>query len=69
MSVSVHGSVCLSLRMYSSETSGPNFTKFYVHIACRRGSVLHWRRSDMLRVSGFVDKAIFSYHRSKRIWV
>jgi len=31
------------------------------HVIYFRGSVLLWRRSDMLRISGFVDDVIFSH--------
>ena len=32
-----------------------------VRVACGRGSVLFWRRCDMLYTSGFVDDALFSH--------
>jgi len=38
----------------------PNFTIF-VHVASRRGSVLFWRRCNML-TSGFVYDVVFSYN-------
>jgi len=31
-----------------------------VHVTRVRGSVLLWRRSDMLRISGFSDDVIFA---------
>jgi len=51
-------SVCvgLSVRSHISKTTCPNFTKFSVHVICGRGSVLLWRRCNMLRTSGFVDE-------------
>ena len=47
--------VCLQsyLRIYTSE--------FFVHVTYGRGSVLLWRRSDTLRISGFMDYAIFAH--------
>jgi len=53
MSVSVCLCVCWSVRDHISTTTRPNFTKFFVHVSYRRGSVLLWRRSDILRISGF----------------
>ena len=32
-----------------------------MRIAYGRGSVLLWRHSDMLRISGFVDGVIFAH--------
>jgi len=32
-----------------------------VHVTSGRGSVLLWRRSDMLRISGFVNDVIFAH--------
>ena len=52
-------SVCLSVREHISGTAGPIFTKFCVQIPCGRGSVLLWRRCDMLYTSGFMDDATF----------
>jgi len=34
----------LSVRSHISKTTRPNFTKFSMHVACGRGSVLIWRR-------------------------
>ena len=36
-------------------TAGPIFTKFLVHVPRGPGSVLLWRRCDMLYTSGFAD--------------
>jgi len=33
--------------------------QIFVHVAYGRGLVLLWWRSDMLRISGFVDDVIF----------
>ena len=40
MSMSVRGSVCLSVREDISGTTRAIFTKFFMHVACVRGSVL-----------------------------
>ena len=49
ISLSVHLSVCLlSVRMHNSKTTWPNFTKFFVHVACGRGSVLWWRCDNII---------------------
>jgi len=61
MSVSVCLCVCLSVRDHIFGTTRPIFTKFFVHVSYGRGSVLLWRRSDMLRISGFVDDVIFAH--------
>jgi len=52
-------SVCVC---HISGTTCPDFTKFSVLVARVRGSVLTWRRSDMLFISGFVDDRLFSYN-------
>ena len=62
MSVSVCACVCvfvcprLYLRGYTSD-----LYQICLHITYCRGSVLLWRRSDTLRVSGFMDDVIFAY--------
>ena len=64
MSVSVCLCVCLSVRNRISKTTRPIFpifTECSVHIAYGCGSVLLWRRSDMLRISGFADDVIFAH--------
>jgi len=42
----------------------PNYTsdlhQIFVHVTYGRGSVFLWRRSDTLRISGFVDDVIFA---------
>jgi len=58
MSVSVCLSVCLSA-IISAERyvlSSPIF----VHVIYGRGSVLLWRRSNMLCTSGFTDDVMFA---------
>jgi len=70
MSVSVCQSVCVSvclcvcvfvcprsyLRNYTSDLH-----QIFVHLTYGRGSILLWRRSDMLRISGFMDDVIFAH--------
>jgi len=58
MSVSVCVSVCLRscLRNYTSD-----LRDFFVHVTYGRGSVLLWRRSDMLYTSGFTDYVTFAH--------
>ena len=53
-------SVCLSVcsRGYVWNRL-PIFTKFCVQIPCGRGSLLFWRRYDMLCTSGFMDDVTF----------
>jgi len=35
--------------------------QFFEHVTYAHGSVLFWRRSDKLRISGFVDDVIFAH--------
>jgi len=62
VSVCLCVSVCLSvhdhayLRNYTSD-----LRQFFVHVTSGHGSVLLWRRSDMLRISGFVDDVTFAH--------
>ena len=48
-------SVSPSVREHISRNVGPIFKKFLCLDPCGRGSVLLWRRCDMLRTSGFMD--------------
>jgi len=50
-------SVCLSVREHKSGITRPMLTEFFVHVTYVRGSVLLWRRCDMLCTSGFMDDA------------
>jgi len=50
--------VCLSVRDHIFGTTRPIFSKFFVLVIYGRGSVLLWRRSDMLCTSGFMDDVI-----------
>ena len=59
MCVSVYVCVCLSVRDHIFETARPIVAKILTHVAYGRGSVLLWRRSDMLRTSGLMDDVIF----------
>ena len=51
--------VCLSVREHISETAGPIFMKFFATFPCGRGSVLLWRRCNMICTSGFMDDVTF----------
>ena len=42
------------------KTGWSNVAKFSLHVASGRGSVLPWRRSDMLCISGFINYAILA---------
>ena len=66
MSVCVCVCVCLFVcpRDHIFGTARPIFTKFLVHVTYGRGSVLLWRRSDVLCTSGFMDDVIFA-HKSR----
>jgi len=46
-----------------SETVSPKFTKLSAHVTYGRSSGLLCRRSDMLRISGFVDDVTFPIMR------
>jgi len=63
MSVSVSASVSLYVfvRDHIFGTTPPIFN-FFAHVTYvrGRGSGLFWRRSDMLRISGFTDDVIFA---------
>jgi len=62
MNVSVCLSACVSvcprsyLRNYKSDLH-----QFLARVTHGRGSVLLWRRSNTLRISGFVDDVIFAH--------
>jgi len=64
LSVSECQTISLSVRSNILKTARPIFTKFSLHVTCRRGSVLLWRQSDnpILCTSGFVDDVMFSYN-------
>ena len=58
--------VCLSVCVFVCPQSYLcNYTsdlhQFFVHVTYGRGSVLLWRRSDMLSTSGFMDDVIFAH--------
>ena len=52
---------CSSVRDHIFGTTRTIFTKLFVHITYASGSVLLWRRSDMSRISGFVDDVICAH--------
>jgi len=53
--------LCLSVRDRVFGTTRPIFTKVSVHVTYGHGSVLFWRRNDMLCTSGFMDDVIFAH--------
>jgi len=55
VSACVYVCVCLSVHDHIFGTTRPICVKFFVHVIYGRGSVLLWRRSDMLCTSGFMD--------------
>ena len=61
MSVSVCLSVCVCVfvcpRLYLQNYTS-DLHQIFVRVAYGHGSVLIWRRNDMLRISGFVDDVI-----------
>ena len=57
ISVSVCLSVCLSVCVHIFGTT----KKFFAHVTNGRDSVLLRRRSDTLRISGFMDDVIFAH--------
>ena len=59
--MSVFVCLCLSLREHISETARLVFNIFFVHVTRGRGSVLLWRRCDILCTSGFMDDVIFAH--------
>jgi len=66
MSVCVRVCVCVCVLVcLSTIMSCPIFTQFFVHVNYGRGSVLLWRRSDTLRISGFVDDVISAHIHCK----
>ena len=53
--------MCLSVDDRISGTTRPIFTEFLAHDTYGRGSVLFWRRNDMLCISGFLDYVILAH--------
>lgn len=50
----------MSMSVYLSACTHPNFTEFYVHGAYCHRLVLLWQRNNMSCTSGFVYKVVFS---------
>jgi len=48
-----------SVRDHIFGTTRSIFTQFFVHVTYGRGTVLFWRRSDMLCTSAFMDDVTF----------
>ena len=61
VSVCLYVCVCLSAIIIFFGTTRPIFNKVFVHVNYGRGSVILWRRSDMLCTSGFTDDVIFAH--------
>ena len=55
MSVSVCLSLCVCLSAIISSERHVRSLPTFKRVTCGGGSVLLWRRSDMLRISGFMD--------------
>ena len=53
--------VCLYVHDHIFGITRPIFTKISLHVTYGRGSVLLWRRSDMLCISGFMDNVILAH--------
>jgi len=61
MSVSVCLCVCVCPRSHLRNYYTYDLHQIFVHVTYGRGSVIHWRRSDTLRISGVVDDVIFAH--------
>jgi len=53
--------VCVFVHDHIFGNARPIFTKFCMLVTYGRSSVLLWRRSDTLRISGFVNDVIFAH--------
>ena len=51
--------VCSSVHDHIFGTTRPIFTKNFAHVTYGRCSVILWRRSDTLCISGFINDVIF----------
>ena len=51
--------VCSSVHDHIFGTTRPIFTKKFAHVTYGRCSVILWRRSDTLCISGFINDVIF----------
>jgi len=67
MSVSVCLFVCLSVRDHIFGITRPIFTRVLMHVSYGRGSVLLWRRSDILCTSGFTYDVILFVHKPRSL--
>jgi len=61
-------SVCLSVVFVCPRSYRRNYASdlhhFFVLVTYGHGSVLLWRRTDTLRISGFMDDVIFAHKLS-----
>jgi len=53
--------VCVCPRSHLRNYYTSDLHQIFVHVTYGRGSVIHWRRSDTLRISGVVDDVIFAH--------
>jgi len=53
--------LCFCLSAIVSSKLHVRSSRFFVHVTYGRGSVLLWRRSDMLYTSGFTDYVTFAH--------
>jgi len=53
--------VCVCLSAIISSELHVRSSPIFVHVTYGRGSVLVWRRNDMLHISRFMDDVIFSH--------
>ena len=66
MSVSVCLCMFVCLRSYLRNYTSDLHQFFFMHVTYGRGSVLLWRRSDMLCTYGFMDDVIFAQAKVAR---
>jgi len=54
--------VCLSVREHNLWNYMPDLSQIFAHVICVCGSVLVWRRCDMLCTSGFTNNVMFNVY-------
>jgi len=60
VSVCVRVCVCVCRRSYLRNCTSDFHHFFFLRVTYGRGSVLPWRRTDTLCISGFMDDVIFA---------